>query len=155
MSGSEISQKGYDELSEQLKYLKNIKRKEIAKIVNEAREQGDLRENSGYHEARKDQSMNEAKIAELEARLENAKIVKETAKPKGIVSLGSKVKYKNLETDDVSEYTIVSELDSDVLQKKISETTPVGSALLGAKKGDVVEALAPMGVMKLKVLEIS
>ncbi|MBI5700785.1 transcription elongation factor GreA [Candidatus Saganbacteria bacterium] len=154
MGGNQISKKGYDELSRQLKHLKTGKRREIAKAVNEAREQGDLRENAGYHEARKEQSLIESKIKELESRLKMAEIVEDEEKVKDIVSRGSKVKYMILDTKDVREYTIVSELEANALEKKISETTPVGSALMGAKKGDVLEVLAPMGVMKIKVMGV-
>jgi len=153
--GNFISKKGYEELQEQLKYLKNVKRKEISKAVGEAREHGDLRENAGYHEARKDQSMNEAKITELETKLENAEVLEDTKRANDVVSIGSKVKFKNLQYDEINEYTIVSEMEANILEKKISSETPMGSALLDAKKGETVEVHAPMGTFKIKVLEIS
>lgn len=155
MGEEQISQKTFDELSAQLKFLKTVKRHEIAKAVGEAREHGDLKENSGYHEARKDQSLNEAKIKELEKKIESAKVVEGADRPKDVVSLGSKVKFKNLETDDVKEYTLVSELESDILENKVSASTPVGDALLGAKVGETVEVIAPLGIMKFKILSIS
>jgi len=149
-----ISKEAYDELQAKLQFLKTDKRHQIAKAIGEAREHGDLKENSAYHEARKDQSLNEAKITELEARLSNAEIMKDEARPKGFVSLGSKVKFQNLETEDIREYIIVSDLEANIFEKKISCDTPMGSALLGAKKDEIVEVLAPVGLMKLKVLEI-
>ena len=155
MSEKHISKKGFKELSDQLKYLKTVKRKEIAKAVNEAREQGDLRENAGYHEARKEQGLIEAKIKELEARLSSAEIIEDAEKVKGVVSLGSKVKYVILDSKEIREYTVVTELEANALEKKISESTPVGSALLGAKIGETVEVMAPMGPMKIKIVEVS
>ncbi len=155
MSGDLISKKSYDELMEQLNHLKNVKRKEISKAVGEAREHGDLRENSAYQSARQEQSLNEAKIRELEERLKSAEIMEEEERSKDFVSLGSKVKYKNVETGDVMEYTIVSDIEANVFQKKISASTPVGEAMLGAEKGATVEVLAPAGIIKYKILEIS
>jgi len=155
MNRGQISQKAFDELNEQLMQLKNVKRKEISKAIGEAREHGDLKENSAYHEARKEQSLNEAKIAGLEEKLKDAEIISEVERPKGIVSIGSKVKYQNLTTDDINEYIIVSDLEADITQRKISSETPVGEAMLGAKKGETIEVLVPAGLLKLKVLEIS
>ena len=155
MSSNQISKKAYDELTEQLNELKFVRRKAIAKAIGEAREHGDLKENSGYHAAKQEQSLNEAKISQLQEKLDAAEIVEEKERPKGIVSMGSKVKYKNLETELINEYTIVSELEANIFEKKISSTTPVGRAFLGSKKGETVEVLAPGGVMKYKILEIS
>ncbi|MFA6432118.1 MAG: transcription elongation factor GreA [Candidatus Margulisiibacteriota bacterium] len=155
MGEEQISQKTFDEISAQLKFLKTVKRREIANAVNEAREHGDLKENSGYHEARKDQSLNEAKIRELEKKIDSAKVVEEATRTKGVVSLRSQVKFKNLETDEIKVYTLVSELESDILENKVSASTPVGDALLGAKVGETVEVIAPLGIMKFKILEIT
>lgn len=155
MSQYQISKKKHDELTEQLNQLKTVKRKAISKAIGEAREHGDLKENSAYHMAKQEQSLNEAKIVELEAKLLDAEVVEEAERPKGIVSIGSKVKYQDLESEEFREYTIVSELEANIFEKKISSTTPVGNGLLGCKKGEVVEIDAPAGTLKLKVLEIS
>ena len=155
MSQNQISKKAYDELAGQLNQLKTVKRKAIVKAIGEAREHGDLKENSAYHSAKQEQSLNEAKIAQLEAKLDAAEIVEMDERPKGVVSLGSTVKYQDLESDQIREYTIVSELEANIREKKISSTTPVGNGLLGCKKGEVVEITAPAGVMKYKILEIT
>src|SRR3989339_186682 len=148
----QISKEGFQKLTEELNHLKNVKRKEIAKAIGEAREHGDLRENSAYHEARKEQSFNEAKITELEAKLSDVQIIDDSDKPKDCVSLGSKVKFKSVDADEVREYTVVSDLEANIFEKKISCETPMGEAFMGAKKGEIVEVLAPAGLMKFQIV---
>jgi len=155
MSQNQISKRALEELQEQLNHLKSVKRKEISKAIGEAREHGDLKENSAYHAAKQEQSLNELKIAQLEAKLSVAEVMEEAERPKDVVSLGSKVKYVDLESETVREYTIVSELEANIREKKISSTTSVGNGLLGCKKEEVVEIETPGGTMKYKILEIS
>jgi transcription elongation factor GreA len=155
MCAAQMSKKAFDELSSQLKTLKTTRRTEIAKAIEEAREQGDLKENAGYHYARQEQSLNEAKIKELESKLEGVEVVAKIKTSKDFVSIGSKVKFENLTNDRIVEYTLVSEAEADIMQRKISNETPLGEALMGAKVGEVLEYEAPAGTMKIKILEIS
>ncbi len=154
MSGNSISKKAYDEMKEKLDYLKTTKRQEIIQAIKEAREAGDLRENAGYHEARKDQSMNESIITELEGKLRNAEVREEKSGPKDKVVFGCKVKIKNIANDDEMEFTVVSEIEANIFEHKISTDSPLGEALFQCKLGDVVEVDAPDGIIKYKILEI-
>lgn len=155
MSDTYLSRKAYEEFKEKLDHLKTVKRRGIAKAIGEAREHGDLRENAGYHEAKKEQSLNEARIAELEEKLHQVLIIDDKNITKDSVVIGSKVKLKNLESKKTLEYTVVSELEADIFQKKISVTTPLGNALLGGKVKDVIDVNAPIGIIRYKILDIS
>jgi len=154
MSDTYLSRKAYEEFKEKLKYLKTVKRRGIAKAIGEAREHGDLKENSAYHEAKKEQSLNEARIADLEEKLRNVRIIDDKNIPKDRVAMGSTVKLKDLESKTQSGYTIVSELEADIFQNKISTASPLGSALLNGKKNDVVEIEVPRGIVRYKILDI-
>ena len=155
MSGEQMGRKAYEEFKEKLKHLKGVKRKELSKAVGEARDHGDRKENSAYHEAKKDQGLNEAKIRDLEARLENMQVVEDGDINKDQVRLGLTVKLKELKSGDEVEYKVVSELEADIFENKISATSPLGDALLGHKLNEVVEFEAPLGTMKYKILKIS
>ena len=155
MCAAQMSKDSFDELSKQLKFLKTTRRKEISKAIEEAREQGDLKENAGYHYARQEQSLNEAKIKQLEESLEGIEVVDKIKTSKNFCSVGSKVKFENLISDRVAEYMLVSDAEADIMQKKVSCDTPLGQALMGAKVGDELEYEAPAGTIKIKVLEIS
>jgi transcription elongation factor GreA len=150
-----MTKKAYEEFQEKLKYLKTVRRKEIAKAVGEAREHGDLKENSAYHEAKQEQGLNEARIRELEEKLNNVQVVDENAGPKDIVRLGSTVRLKDMKSGYEMEYTIVSELEADIFQNKISTSSPVGEALIGCKKGEVIEVEVPAGTVKYEILSIN
>lgn len=154
MSGNQISKKVYDEMAGKLKQLK-IKRKDIAKAIGEAREHGDLKENSAYHEAKNDQSLNEMKITELEERIRNAEVVADVKTNNDEVGRGSTVKLKDLKYKDTIEYTIVSDFEADISENKISESSLLGEALMCHKVNDTVSYEAPGGTMKYKILKIS
>lgn len=139
-------------MQEKLAELK-AKRGVISKTIGEAREHGDLKENSAYHEAKKDQGLNEMRIKELEEKLKSA-VVSEEKGAAGEIALGSTVKLKALDNNDEFEYTLVSEMEADILENKISPASPVGDALLGQKAGDLVEVQTPRGWVKYKVLEV-
>ncbi len=151
---AQLSPKAYKELNEKLQHMKIVRRKELSKAVGEAREHGDLRENSAYHEAKKEQGLNEMRIRELEASLAGAEVV-ERKTPKDTVDFGSKVKLKNLDNDRIVEYTLVSELEADIFENKISTDSPLGDALFGEKVNSVIEFQAPKGMVKYKILKIS
>ena len=149
-----VTQEGYDNLEKELEYLKTEKRTEIAERIKVALGFGDLSENSEYDEAKNAQASNEIKIAELENKLRYARIIDESEIDTKTVQVGNKVKILDMEYDEEIEYTIVGSTEVDLSQNKISNESPIGKALLGAKKNQVVEAETPGGVAKYKVLAI-
>ncbi len=152
--GEYMTKESYDRLKEKLDELKK-KRPRISKAIGEAREHGDLRENSAYHAAREEQGLNEARIRELEANLESVEITEEAKIPKkDSVALNSNVRIKAMDTGEEFEYKIVSDMEADIFQKMISNESPVGSALMYQKKGAMVEVEVPRGLVKYKILEI-
>jgi transcription elongation factor GreA len=155
MNDYSISKKAYEGLKEELNRLKSVKRKEITRAIQEAREHGDLKENSAYHEAKKEQSLNESRITDLENKLSVANVIEKKQGPSSSVIMGSKVKIKDVKSKEILEYTLVSELEANILEDKISTTSPLGKALLYRKTNEVFEFDAPLGVMKYKILKIS
>ena len=149
-----LSQEGYDNLEKELEYLKTEKRSEISERIKVALGFGDLSENSEYDEAKNAQASNEIKIAELENKLRYAKIIDESEIDTKTVQVGNKVKVLDMEFDEEVEYTIVGSTEVDLSQNRISNESPIGAALLGAKKNQVVEAQTPGGVVKFKILAI-
>lgn len=149
-----LTQEGYDNLEKELEYLKTEKRSEISERIKVALGFGDLSENSEYDEAKNAQASNEIKIAELENKLRYAKIIDESEIDTKTVQVGNKVKVLDMEFDEEVEYTIVGSTEVDISQNRISNESPIGAALLGAKKNQVVEAQTPGGVVKFKILAI-
>lgn len=149
-----LTQEGFDNLEKELEYLKTEKRSEISERIKVALGFGDLSENSEYDEAKNAQASNEIKIAELENKLRYAKIIDESEIDTKTVQVGNKVKVLDMEFDEEVEYTIVGSTEVDLSQNRISNESPIGSALLGAKKNQVVEAQTPGGVVKFKILAI-
>lgn len=149
-----LTQEGYDNLEKQLEYLRTEKRTEIAERIKVALGFGDLSENSEYDEAKTAQSENEVKIAELENKLRYAKIIDESEIDTKTVQIGNCVKVLDMEFNEEVEYTIVGSTEVDLAENKISNESPVGKALLGARVGETVEVQVPDGVSKFKVLEI-
>lgn len=150
-----LTQEGYDNLEKELNFLKTDKRAEIADRIKVALGFGDLSENSEYDEAKNAQAENEVKIAELENKLRHAKIIDEKEIDTDTVQIGNIVKVLDMEFDEKVEYTIVGSTEVDLAENKISNESPLGDALLGAKKNQVVEVKAPAGIMKYKVLSIT
>lgn len=149
-----VTQEGYDNLEKELEYLKTEKRTEIAERIKVALGFGDLSENSEYDEAKNAQASNEIKITELENKLRYARIIDESEIDTKTVQVGNKVKVLDMEYDEELVYTIVGSTEVDLSQNKISNESPIGAALLGAEKNQVVEAQTPGGVAKYKVLDI-
>ena len=149
-----MTYEGVKKLEEELEYLKTVKRKEITEKIKVALGYGDLSENSEYDEAKNDQAFTEGRIIQLENMLKNAVVVDESEIPKDKVSVGSIVKVMDYEFDEEVEYTIVGSAEADPMNFKISNESPVGKALLGARVGETVEVQVPDGVSKFKVLEI-
>ena len=150
-----LTQEGYDNIEKELEYLKTEKRSEIAERIKVALGFGDLSENSEYDEAKNAQAQNEIKIADLENKLRYAKIINESEIDTKVVQIGNTVKVRDLEFNEDFEYTIVGSTEVDLSQNKISNESPIGLALLGAKKNQVVEVQIPDGIAKYKVLSIS
>lgn len=149
-----LTQEGYDNLEKELEYLKTEKRTEISERIKVALGFGDLSENSEYDEAKNAQASNEIKIAELENKLRYARIIDESEIDTKTVQVGNKVKVLDMEYNEEVEYTIVGSTEVDLSQNRISNESPIGAALLGAKKNQVVEAQTPGGVVKFKILAI-
>ena len=150
-----LTQEGYNNLEKELNYLTTEKRAEIADRIKIALGFGDLSENSEYDEAKNAQAENEAKIAELENKLRYAKIIDEKEIDTETVQIGNIVKVLDMEFDEKVEYTIVGSTEVNLAENKISNESPLGKALLGARKNHVVEVNAPAGVMKYKILSIT
>ncbi len=149
-----LTQEGYDRLEEELNYLRTEKRSEIAERIKVALGFGDLSENSEYDEAKNAQAENEVKIAELEDKIRHAKIIDEKEIDTETVQIGNIVKVLDMEFDEKIEYTIVGSTEVNLAENKISNESPLGVALLGARKNHVVEVNAPAGIMKYKILSI-
>ena len=149
-----MTYEGVKKLEEELEYLKTVKRKEITEKIKVALGYGDLSENSEYDEAKNAQAENEVRIVELENKLRHAKIIDEKDIDTETVQVGNTVKVLDMEFDEKVEYTIVGSTEVDLAENKISNESPLGSALIGAKKNQVVEVNAPGGVIKYKILAI-
>ena len=150
-----LTQEGYDKLEQELEYLRTEKRAEVAERIKVALGFGDLSENSEYDEAKTAQAENEAKIADLENKIRYAKIIDESEIDTKTVQVGNVVKVFDMEFEEEETYTIVGSTEVDLSQNKISNESPIGSALMGAKKNQIVEVNAPAGVIKYKVLSIT
>ena len=150
-----LTKEGYDKLEQDLEYLKTEKRAEIAERIKVALGFGDLSENSEYDEAKNAQAENETKIAELENKIRYAKIIDESEIDTKTVRVGNTVKLLDIEFDEEVSYTLVGSTEVDLTQNKISNESPIGSAILGAKKNQVIEVQAPAGVLQYKVLSIT
>jgi transcription elongation factor GreA len=149
-----LTQEGYDNLEKELEELKTTTRYEIAERIRVALGFGDLSENSEYDEAKNAQAQNEMKIAELEEKLKYAKIIDDSQVDTDVVQVGNIVKVVDLEYDEEIEYTIVGSTEVDLSHNKISNESPIGQALLGKKKNNIVEVKAPAGIIKLKIKSI-
>lgn len=150
-----LTQEGYNNIEKELEFLSTERRAEIADRIKVALGFGDLSENSEYDEAKDAQAANEAKIAELENKLRHAKIIDESEIDTKTVQVGNTVKVLDMEFDEEESYTIVGSTEVDLSQNKISNESPIGTALMGARKGQIVEAQAPAGVIKYKVISIT
>ena len=148
-----VTAEGLQKLKEELEYLKVVKRKEVAEALKQAKAFGDLSENSEYDEAKNEQAEVERHIAELEDTLENVEIIKSSGK-KSKIDVGSTVKVYDVEFEEEMTYTIVGSTESDPMENKISDESPIGKALLGKKVGEEAVADAPGGAVKMKILEI-
>lgn len=149
-----LTYEGLKKLEDELQDLKVYKRKEIAEKIKEAREQGDLSENAEYDAAKDEQRDIEARIEQIEKILKNAEVVVEDEVDLDKISVGCKVRVLDVEYDEEEEFKIVGSSEANSLNGKISNESPVGKALIGAKEGDVVKVETQAGTIEYKVLEI-
>lgn len=149
-----LTQDGLKKLEEELDNLKSVKRREVAERIKIAIGYGDISENSEYEDAKNEQAFIEGRIITLEKMLRNARIINNDEVDTNTVSIGSKVILEDVEFKDKVEYAIVGSAESDPSQNKISNESPVGKAILGKKKGDVVEVSVPAGIIQYKIEDI-
>jgi transcription elongation factor GreA len=149
---------GYKKLQAEIEELSTVRRREVAERIRTAREFGDITENAEYDSAKNDQAHLEARIATLEERLANARVVTKkeitAAQKSGEVSVGTKVKLRDMGANKTVEYHIVGSAEANPAELKLSNESPVGKAIMGHKKGDVVEAPTPKGAKKFKIMEV-
>ena len=150
-----LTEDGLMKLENELDDLKSVRRKEIAERIKQALSFGDISENSEYDQAKNEQAQLEDRILRLETMLRNARLIDEDDISTDIVSIGSKVTVKDLEYNEEMEYSIVGSAEADPFKGRISNESPVGSALLGYKSGDIVEVVVPDGKIKYQILTIT
>jgi transcription elongation factor GreA len=149
-----LTQEGYEKLKEEIDYLRNDKRREVADRIRIAREFGDIAENAEYDDAKNEQAHLEARIAMLEERLLAARVIEAGEVKSDVVSIGSKVRLKDMDANQTVEYFIVGSAEANPTEHKLSNESPVGKAIMGHKKGEVVEVAAPRGSLKFKIIDI-
>ena len=150
-----MTQEGYDKMVAQLRHMETIDRPAASAAIAEARDKGDLSENSEYDAAKEAQGMLEMKINNLKAAIADAKIIDPAMLKNDVVQILSTVEMKNVKNNMVMKYTIVSESEANLREDKISSTTPIAQGLLGKKVGDVVDVKIPQGIIQLEILKIS
>ena len=150
-----LTPEGYEKLKQEIELLSNDKRREVADRIRVARDFGDISENAEYDDAKNEQAMLEHKIAQLEDRLVNARVIDSGDVDLSVVSIGARVRLKDVDANKVFEYTIVGSAEANPSENKLSNESPVGDALIGHKRGDVVSVPVPRGpARKLKVTKI-
>jgi transcription elongation factor GreA len=150
-----LTPEGYDTLKQELDTLRTDRRREIAERIRTAREFGDIAENAEYDDAKNEQAMLEHKIAQLEERLAHARVIDTAEVDTSVVSIGSVVRLRDVDAKETLEYHIVGSAEANPVERKLSNESPVGKAIMGHKKGETVEVTTPRGsVVKFKIMEI-
>jgi transcription elongation factor GreA len=149
-----LTAEGLIKLEDELEQLKSVKRREIAERIKVAIGYGDISENSEYEDAKNEQAFIEGRVIMLEKMLRNARIINNDEIETDVVSIGSKVNVKDMEYGETVQYTIVGTAESNPSENKISNESPVGKAILGKKKGSVVDVTVPAGVIQYKIIDI-
>jgi len=150
-----LTYEGLKKLEAELQELKVVRRREVAQLIKEARSQGDLSENAEYDAAKEEQATVEARIVQLEKMLRNAEVIDEESLGAEVVSLGSKVTVFDIEFDEQVEYLIVGSTEADPIQGRISNESPLGAALIGRGRDEVISVEAPDGFIEYRILEIA
>ena len=150
-----LTQEGYQKLEDELEILKTVRRREVADRIKVAISFGDISENAEYDEAKNEQAQVEERIIKLESMIRRAVIIDESKIDSNVVTIGSIVKVNDMDFEEEVEYTIVGSTEVNLAENKISNESPVGAALLGKKKNDMVEVKTPGGIAKYKVLSIT
>lgn len=150
-----LTAEGLARLEKELQHLKTVRRREVAERIKRALEFGDISENSEYDDAKNEQAFVEGRIITLEKMLRNSRVVDEESIDASIITIGSKVTVKNLNTGDTMSFMIVGSAESDPSENRISDESPVGRALIGKKVGDVVEIDVPAGKLNYEVMEVT
>jgi transcription elongation factor GreA len=145
---------GYEKLRQEIDYLRTEKRREVAERIRVAREFGDIAENAEYDDAKNEQAHLEARIALLEERLKMARVVTKKEIKSGEVSIGTKVRLRDVKANKTVEYHIVGSAEANPAENKLSNESPVGRAIMGRKKGETVEVAAPRGKLTFKIMDI-
>ena len=149
-----LTAEGYEKLKEEIEHLSSEKRREVAERIRVAREFGDIAENAEYDDAKNEQAMLEHRIAQLEERLANARVIEADEVTTDTVSVGSKVRLRDMDANRTVEYHIVGSAEANPSEQKLSNESPVGKAIMGRKKGEVVDVAAPRGSLKYKIMDI-
>jgi transcription elongation factor GreA len=149
-----LTKEGYEKLKAEIEHLQTAKRREVADRIRIAREFGDIAENAEYDDAKNEQALLEQRIAKLEERLLAARVIDKKEISKDVVSIGSKVKLRDVDAKQTVEYHIVGSAEANPGEQKLSNESPVGKAIMGHKKGETVDVQTPRGSLKYKILEI-
>ena len=150
-----VTAEGYAKRKAELEHMISVERPAISKAIGEARDKGDLSENAEYDAAREAQGLLELKISQLKEIIANSRVIDESKINTDCVQILNKVKVKNLGNNAVMQFTLVGESEANLKENKIAATTPIGKALMGKKKGEVVEITTPGGKMKMEILDIT
>lgn len=150
-----MTREGYKKKMDEIAYLESVKRPEISRAIAEARDKGDLSENSEYDAAKEAQGLLEMKISQLKDLVANARILDESKLNTEEVQVLNKVKIRNVANGMTMEYTIVADSEANLREKKLAQSTPVAQGLLGHKLGEIVEIKIPAGTAKFEIVEIS
>jgi transcription elongation factor GreA len=150
-----LTSEGLEKLKEEYRHLVSVERPAITQAIAEARDKGDLSENAEYDAAKEAQGLLELRISKLEDMIANARIIDKSKINTKHVQMLNKVKLKNLNNNTIVEYTLVSESEANLSEGKLAAATPIGKALIGRSKGDLVEVNVPSGVIKFEILDIS
>jgi transcription elongation factor GreA len=149
-----LTREGLEKLKEEIEFLSTVKRREVADRIRQAREFGDIAENAEYDDAKNEQAMVEHRIALLEERLRNARVIEADEITADVVSIGVKVRLRDIDANETLEYWIVGSAEANPAEHRLSNESPVGKAIMGRKKGETVEVAVPRGSLKLKIMDI-
>ncbi len=149
-----LSSEGLKRLEDELELLKSVRRREVAERIKQARQFGDINENSEYDSAKNEQAWIEGRIITIEKLLRNARVFDRAECPNDVAGIGCRITIKDLQSGDVHSYTIVGSTEADPMSNKISNESPVGRAVLGQKAGKIVSVAAPVGMLKYQIVGI-